>query len=78
LTTEHIDYHVEVDGHYYSVDELEVLTAPTVVCFHANQRVASHLRLQHEGHHTTQIEYVPQSHREHAEWMPQRLIRWAE
>ncbi|MCO3750535.1 IS21 family transposase, partial [Pseudomonas aeruginosa] len=50
----HIDYHVEVDGHYYSgpyqlvKTQLEVrLTARTVECFHANQRVASHLRSMH-------------------------------
>jgi transposase len=81
----HIDYHVEVDGHYYSVPyqlvkhQLEVrLTAHTVECFNANQRVASHLRSLHKGRHTTQIEHMPKSHREHAEWTPQRLIRWAE
>ncbi len=55
----HIDYHVELDGHYYSVPyqlekkQLEVrLTAHTVDCFHANQRVASHLRSPHKGRHT--------------------------
>ncbi|MFB3306639.1 IS21 family transposase [Pseudomonas sp. AMR01] len=81
----HIDYHVEVDGHFYSVPyqlvkhQLEVrLTAQTVECFHANQRVASHLRSQHKGRHTTQTEHMPKSHREHSEWTPQRLIRWAE
>ncbi|WP_038822174.1 Mu transposase domain-containing protein, partial [Pseudomonas syringae] len=81
----HIDYHVEVDGHFYSVPyqlvkhQLEArLTAQTVECFHANQRVASHLRSQHKGRHTTQTEHMPKSHREHAEWTPQRLIRWAE
>ncbi|WP_339473659.1 IS21 family transposase [Pseudomonas fluorescens] len=81
----HIDYYVEVDGHYYSVPyqlvkhQLEVrLTAQTVECFHANQRVASHLRSPHKGRHTTQTEHMPKSHREHAEWTPQRLIGWAE
>ncbi|WP_372867553.1 IS21 family transposase [Pseudomonas sp.] len=81
----HIDYHVEVDGHYYSVPyqlvkhQLEVrLTAKTVECFHANQRVASHLRSPHKGRHTTQTEHMPKSHRKHAEWTPQRLIHWAE
>ncbi|SFQ08334.1 DNA replication protein DnaC [Ectopseudomonas toyotomiensis] len=81
----HIDYHVEVDGHYYSVPyqlvkkQLEVrLTARTVECFHANQRVASHLRSPHKERHSTQTEHMPKSHREHAEWTPQRLIRWAE
>ncbi|EPM43420.1 putative transposase subunit [Pseudomonas syringae pv. actinidiae ICMP 19073] len=49
--------------------QLEVrLTAQTVECFHANQRVASHLRSQHKGRHTTQTEHMPKSHREHAEW----------
>jgi len=45
----HIDYHVEVEGHYYSVpyqlvrQQIEVrLTATTVECFHQGQRVASH------------------------------------
>ena len=81
----HIDYHVEVDGHFYSVPyqlvkhQLEVrLTAQTVERFHANQRVASHRRSPHKGRHTTQTEHMPKSHREHAEWTPQRLIRWAE
>ena len=44
----HIDYHVEIDGHYYSVPhalvrrQLDVrLTARTVECFHRGQRVAS-------------------------------------
>jgi transposase len=81
----HIDYHVEVGGHFYSVPyqlvkhQLEVrLTAQTVECFHANQRVASHLRSLLKGRHTTQTEHMPKSHREHAEWTPQRLIRWAE
>lgn len=81
----HIDYHVEVDGHFYSVPyqlvkhQLEVrLTAQTVECFHANQRVASHRRSPHKGRHTTHTAHMPKSHREHAEWTPQRLIRWAE
>ncbi len=65
----HIDYHVEVDGHYYSVPyqlvkkQLEVrLTARTVECFHANQRVASHLRSLHKGRHSTLTEHMPKSH----------------
>jgi len=81
----HIDYHVEVDGHYYSVpyalvkQPLEVrLTATTVECFHKGQRVASHLRSHLKGHHTTVPEHMPKAHREYAEWTPQRLVRWAE
>ncbi len=82
----HIDYHVEVDGPLLlgAVPTGEAPAggaadgASTVECFHANQRVASHLRSLHKGRHTTQTEHMPKSHREHAEWTPQRLIRWAE
>ena len=81
----HIDYHVEVDGHYYSVPyqlvkkQLDVrFTAATIECFHKDERVASHLRSDLKGRHTTVAEHMPKSHREYAEWTPQRLIRWAE
>jgi hypothetical protein len=47
---------------------LEVrLTALTVECFHTNQRVASHLRLQHNGRHTIQTEHMPKRYSEYAE-----------
>lgn len=81
----HIDYHVEVDGHYYSVPyqlvkkQLEVrLTAQTVECFHRGARVASHRRCALKGRHTTVTEHMPAAHRHYAEWTPQRLINWAE
>jgi transposase len=81
----HIDYHVEVDGHYYSVpyalvkQSLEVrLSAHTVECFHKGQRVASHIRSHLKGRHTTVAEHMPKAHREYAAWTPQRLVRWAE
>ncbi|MEN7974046.1 MAG: IS21 family transposase, partial [Verrucomicrobiota bacterium] len=81
----HIDYHVEVDGHYYSVPhslvkkQLDVrFSATTVECFHKDERVASHVRSALKGRHTSVAEHMPKSHREYAEWTPQRLIRWAE
>jgi transposase len=81
----HIDYHVEIEGHYYSVPyrlvraQVDVrLTARTVECFHQGQRVASHLRSPQRGQHTTVVEHMPVAHREHAEWTPQRLLHWAE
>jgi transposase len=79
-----IDYHVEIEGHYYSVPyplvrrQLEArYTARTVECFHKGQRVASHIRSLLKGHHSTLPEHMPKSHRQYAEWTPQRLIRWA-
>jgi transposase len=79
-----IDYHVEVDGHYYSVPyqlvkkSLEARYSERIVeCFHKGQRVASHRRSHLKGHHTTVSEHMPTSHRHYAEWTPQRLIGWA-
>jgi transposase len=81
----HIDYHVEVAGHYYSVpyqlvkQPLEVrLTAHTAELFHRGVRVASHVRSDQRGRHTTLTEHMPRAHQAYAEWTPQRLIRWAE
>jgi len=80
-----IDYHVEIDGHYYSVPYQLVRKAlearyseRTVECFHKGQRVASHPRSHLKGRHTTLPEHMPAAHRSYAEWTPQRLIRWAE
>ncbi|MBK1717259.1 IS21 family transposase [Thiocystis violacea] len=79
-----IDYHVEVDGHYYSVpytlvkQTLEVrLSEHTVECFHQRQRVASHVRSPLKGRHTTVAEHMPKAHQDYADWTPERLVRWA-
>lgn len=81
----HIDYHVEVEGHYYSVpyqlikQQLDArLTANTLECFCKGQRVASHPRSWLKGRHTTQPEHMPESHRQYGDWSPERLIQWAE
>lgn len=80
----HMDYHIEVDGHYYSVpyrlvgQQLEVrLTAQTVEALHGGRRIASHVRSPAKGRHTTVTSHMPKAHREYAEWTPQRLIAWA-
>ena len=80
-----IDYHVEVDGHYYSVPhalvrrQLDVrLTATTVECLCRGRRVASHPRSVLKGRHTTADEHMPEKHRQMGQWTPQRFIRWAE
>jgi transposase len=80
----HIDYHVAVDGHYYSVPhslikkEVEVrITRHTVECLYRGNRVASHQRSYRKGGHTTVAAHMPESHREAGEWSPGRLIHWA-
>lgn len=78
------DYHVEVDDHFYSVpyqlvgQRLDVrLTARTMECYHAGQRVACHQRSRERGQSTTVIEHMPREHRHYAEWTPQRLVQWS-
>jgi transposase len=81
----HIDYHVLLDGHYYSVpyalikQQLDArLTNHTMECFHKGQRVASHPRSRIKGGYTTVSEHMPTSHRQYGDWSPQRLIDWAQ
>lgn len=79
-----LDYHVEVDKHYYSAphsllrQQLDVrLTERTVELFQRGQRVAVHVRSKCQGSHSTQAEHMPKAHRAHMEWTPGRLLNWA-
>jgi transposase len=79
-----IDYHVELEGHYYSVpytlvqEEVELrYTASTVEIFFRGKRITSHLRDHRPGRHTTQTEHMPKNHREYLEWSPSRILGWA-
>jgi len=79
-----IDYHVEIDGHYYSVPyqlrgkQLDArITASSIECFQQRKRVASHVRSFQKGRHSTVSAHMPKGHQEYADWTPERLIRWA-
>ena len=79
-----IDYHVEVDRHYYSApyrlikEQLDArIAANTVELLYRGRRVASHPRSWRRAGHTTVPEHMPESHREQARWTPERLIGWA-
>lgn len=79
-----IDYHVVAERHYYSVphqlagEQVDVrLSALCVEILYKNRRVASHIRSYEEGGFTTNRDHMPQSHREHLEWTPSRIISWA-
>jgi transposase len=79
-----IDYHIEVDHHYYSVpyqlihERLDVrLTDVTVEVFFKSRRVALHRCSDLKGKHTTLPEHMPKAHQKYLEWTPSRLIRWA-
>ena len=79
-----IDYHAEIDHHYYSAphplvhEQVEArVTATTVEIFHRGQRVASHARSYVRGGHTTNPEHMPKAHQKHLEWTPSRITHWA-
>lgn len=79
-----IDYHVEVDKHFYSVPYQLVgervdarRSATTVEILFKGKRVASHLRSYRKGRATTVPEHMPRSHREQLEWTPSRIVSWA-
>ena len=75
-----IDYHVEIDKHYYSVPYTLVrqelwtrYTASTVEVFHRGTRVAVHRRGPPNRGHTTLPEHMPSSHRRYADWTVGRI-----
>jgi transposase len=75
-----IDYHVDVDAHYYSVPyrfarmEVEVrLTARTVEIFVKGERIAAHPRMSGNHKHTTLADHMPSSHRRYAGWTIDRI-----
>ena len=80
-----IDYHIEVDGHFYSVpyqlrtQQVDVrLKAFTLDVLYKNRRIVTHQRSYEKGKFTTLDEHRPKSHREYLDWTPSRIIRWAE
>ena len=80
-----IDYHIEVDSHYYSVPytltgkPVDVwMTARTIEVLMNNTRVALHPRSYVKGGFTTLNEHRPTAHQKYLEWTPSRIIAWAE
>ena len=80
-----LDYHVELDGHYYSVpyqlvqQPVEIrYTATAVEVLYRGKRVASHARSWEQPGTTTETSHQPKSHQRYLEWTPTRLLEWAE
>ena len=79
-----LDYHIEVDGFFYSVPhalihaEVDVrVTARMIEIFHRGQRVGVHECRYLGRRHGTNPDHMPSSHRRYAEWTPDRFRRWA-
>jgi transposase len=80
-----LDYHVEVDRHFYSVpyalahQQVDVhLTTETVEVLHRGVRVASHIRSYAPAKATTLTEHMPKAHQRYLGRTPSRLIEDAE
>ena len=80
-----IDYHIEFEGHCYSVPHRLVgtridvrVTGRLLECFVSNQRVAGHAVSPVRGGFTTAPDHMPASHRAHLEWTPAKLIAWGQ
>jgi transposase len=74
------DYHIDVEGHYYSVPYQLVretidlrITATTVEALYKGARVAVHQRSSQKGGMTTCKEHMPPAHRAYSEWTPDRI-----
>ena len=85
LATVNIDYHIEVERHYYSCpfrllrEKLHIrLTAHTVEAFFKGERVLAHVRSYVLYAHTTLKEHMPPAHQKYLEWTPSRIVSWAE
>jgi len=79
-----IDYHIEIDHHYYSVpyqlvkEQVEAwVTTTTVEVLFKNRRVATHPRSYEKYQHTTLPEHRPKAHQKYLEWTPSRIMDWA-
>jgi transposase len=78
------DYHVAVDGHFYSVPYTLVgeyvesrLSAATVEVYLRSERVASHVRSFERGGATTLVEHMPKAHQKQRSQSVAELEAWA-
>lgn len=80
----HIDYHIQVEKHHYSVPHALLkqllnirLTATTLECFYQGQRIASHHRSYQKNGYTTLPEHMPTSHQKYVDKSPAKFLTWA-
>lgn len=79
-----LDYHVEIEGFYYSVPHALIrqqidarITSGTIELFHRGKRIAAHQRRYGIAtRHGTDPDHMPRAHRHYAEWSPERFCRW--
>jgi transposase len=85
IATVQLNYHIAADKMNYSVPyeyikhKVDVrLTQYMVEVFFKGKRIASHKRLYgHAGQYSTNVEHMPEKHRQYTQWNAERFIRWA-
>jgi transposase len=80
-----VDYHVELDHHYYSVPHpligKEIMlryTEKRIECWFQGRQVALHVRSYKNGMHTTLQEHMPKAHLACMAWTPGKFLNWAQ
>jgi transposase len=81
----HVDYHVTIDQHHYSVpyqlvgEQLDArISSSTIEIYHRSKRVASHARSHRKGGFTTVREHMPPAHQAQLGMNSEQLLRRAE
>ena len=79
----HVDYHVDIERHRYSVPHALVgqvlearMTTTMIELLHRGERIASHPRIATAGGLSTIEDHMPTAHRAHQQWTPERFIHW--
>jgi len=80
-----VDYHIEVEQHYYSVpyslftQAVQVKVSEQLVeVFHQHQRLACHERSRSRYRHTTVPEHMPPEHLAYKQQSKERFLAWAD
>ncbi|WP_456794023.1 Mu transposase domain-containing protein [Bradyrhizobium sp. USDA 4506] len=75
-----LDYHVEIDGFFYSVPHEQIrervdvrATTRTLELLHRGSRVAAHHRRYGGRQHGTDPDHMPSAHRRYTEWTPRAV-----
>jgi hypothetical protein len=79
------NYHIAVEGQYYSVPfeyikhRIDVRMARNVIeVFFEGIRVCSHVRVHgRRGHYSTQEAHMPPNHQQYVQWNGERFRKWA-
>lgn len=79
-----MDYHIEVDNHYYSVPHQYIgkvieyhLTQKALTIFFEGERIACHIRSFDKGKSTTTAGHMPKAHLQHQQWTPIEFVSWS-